>query len=172
MKKLFALFTSAALLFVVSTASAVPIDGTINFTGVSNTTAVSGVVTNVVFQNQSVGVPTGDFALAGIVYQDTVTFTNLNPVAPTNALWSVGGFTFDLLNVLTNTVSGAGAVEISGSGLVKAAGFDDTVFSWLYTAQAGKNQTFSASSIPAPAGTALLGLTLLAFGLSRRNKKS
>lgn len=171
MKKLFALFTSAALLFVSSVASAVPIDGTINFTGISNTTVVSGAVTNIVFQNQSVGVPTGDFALAGIVYQDTVTFTNLNPVAPTNALWSVGGFTFDLLNVLSNSVVGNGVV-VSGSGIVKAAGFDDTVFSWLYTAQAGKNQTFSASSIPAPAGTALLGLTLLAFGLSRRNKKS
>ena len=171
MKKLFALFTSAALLFVVSTASAVPIDGAINFTGISNTTVVSGAVTNIVFQNQSVGVPTGDFALAGIVYQDTVTFTNLNPVAPTNALWSVGGFTFDLLNVLSNSVVGNGVV-VSGSGIVKAAGFDDTVFSWLYTAQAGKQETFSASSIPAPAGTALLGLTLLAFGLSRRNKKS
>ena len=172
MKKLFALFTSAALLFVSSVASAVPIDGTINFTGISNTTVAAGVATKVVFQNQNVGVPTGDFALAGIVYGDAVTFANLNPVAPTTSLWSVGGFTFDLMNVITNTVSGTGAVEISGSGLVKAAGFDDTIFSWLYTAQAGNNQTFSASSIPAPAGTALLGLTLLAFGLSRRNKKS
>ncbi len=33
MKKLFALFTSAALLFVSSVASAVPIDGSINFFG-------------------------------------------------------------------------------------------------------------------------------------------
>ncbi len=101
-----------------------------------------------------------------------VAFTNLNPVAPTAALWSVGGFTFDLMNVITNTVSGTGAVEISGSGMVSGNGYDATVFSWLYTAQEGNNQTFSASSIPAPAGTALLGLTLLAFGLSRRNKKS
>ena len=171
MKKLFALFTSAALLFVSSVASAVPIDGTINFTGISNTTVAAGVATKVVFQNQNVGVPTGDFALAGIVYGDAVSFTNLNTVGPTTSLWSVGGFTFDLMNVITNTVVGNGVV-VSGSGMVSGNGYDATVFSWLYTAQEGNNQTFSASSIPAPAGTALLGLTLLAFGLSRRNKKS
>ncbi|WP_166371624.1 hypothetical protein [Psychromonas sp. SA13A] len=169
MKKLFALFTSAALLFVVSTASAVPIDGAIKFFGVADTTASGGVVTKIEFTSQLVAVTTGDFGVVPL--GSSVAFTDLNPVAATNALWSVGGFTFDLLNVLSNSVVGNGVV-VSGSGIVKAAGFDDTVFSWLYTAQAGKQETFSASSIPAPAGTALLGLTLLAFGLSRRNKKS
>lgn len=172
MKKLFALFTSAALLFVSSVASAVPIDGSINFFGVSNTVAdVTGnAVQNVTFTLQQAAVTTGDFS--GITIGTSVAFTNLTPVAPTASLWSVGGFTFDLVNVLTNTISGTGAAEISGTGTVSGNGYDATVFSWLYTAQEGNNQTFSASSIPAPAGTALLGLTLLAFGLSRRNKKS
>jgi len=128
------------------------------------------VVTKVEFTSQLVGTSSGDFSVVAPL--TAVAFTDLNPVGPTPALWSVGGFTFDLMNVISNTVSVAGAVEISGSGMVSGNGYDATVFSWLYTAQEGNNQTFSASSIPAPAGTALLGLTLLAFGLSRRNKKS
>lgn len=174
MKKLLALFTSVVFLFVASTASAMPIDGTINFFGGSSTTTNVAVtqVTSVTFISQLVNVATGDFAAAGINSLDSVGFTNLNPVSAQIGLWSVGGFTFDLVSVLTNIISNTGAVEISGSGIIKAAGFDDTIFSWLYTSQAGTNQSFSASSIPAPAGTALLGLTLLAFGLSRRNKKS
>ncbi|MEJ6078751.1 hypothetical protein MT391_09450 [Vibrio sp. 1-Bac 57] len=174
MKKLFALFTSAALLFVVSTASAVPIDGTINFTGGSSSTSNALVteVTSVTFNTQKVNVATGDFSAAGILHDDAVMFTNLNPIAAQTSLWSVGGFTFDLVNVLSNNIYAGSAIVISGTGIVKAIGFDDTFFTWLYTSQTGKNQSFSASSIPAPAGTALLGLTLLAFGLSRRNKKS
>lgn len=172
MKKLLAIFTSAALLLIASTASAMPIDGSIKFFGVANTTTAAGVVTSITFQSQLVGVVSGDFSIVTPLIPNDVSFTDLNPVAPTSSLWSVGIFTFDLMNVVTNTVSNAGAVEVSGTGLVKATGFDDTMFSWLYTAQAGNDQTFSASSIPAPAGTALLGLTLLAFGLSRRNKKA
>jgi len=169
MKKLFALFTSAALLFVSSVASAVPIDGSIKFFGVADTTTSAGVVTKVEFTSQLVGTSSGDFSVVAPL--TAVAFNDLDPVGPTPALWSVGGFTFDLTNVITNTVVGNGVV-VSGSGMVSGNGYDATVFSWLYTAQEGNNQTFSASSIPAPAGTALLGLTLLAFGLSRRNKKS
>lgn len=95
---------------------------------------------------------------------------------PQPALWSVGGFTFDLL---TSTVTNrtASSLTIEGTGTVSAAGFDPTPMTWAFTSQsAGGLQhlafTFSANGtagVPdGGAAVALLGIALTGVEVLRR----
>ncbi|WP_354622661.1 PEP-CTERM sorting domain-containing protein [Psychromonas sp. MME2] len=171
MKKFLSLLSIAlVLLFTASSASAMLIQGEISFTGNATTTAAGGVVTSVDFGTFNVDVIKGNF----IPYVSTgavATFTDLATVAATNSLWTAGGFTFDLNNVLYNSVD-YGAAVIAGTGFISGNGYDSTAFKWLFTSQVGESKTFSATVVPAPAGAALLGLAILGFGLTRRNKRA
>ena len=171
MKKFISLLSiSLVLLFATSTASAMLIQGEISFTGQATTTEAAGVVTSVDFDSFNVDVVKGSF-IPFVSTGAVATFTDLGTIAATNNLWTAGGFTFDLNNVLYNSVN-YGAAVIAGTGFISGNGYDSTAFNWLFTSQVGESKTFSATVVPAPAGAALLGLAILGFGFARRNKKA
>jgi hypothetical protein len=88
-------------------------------------------------------------------------------------LWSVAGFTFDLLSstVVTHT---SGFLSIEGAGIVSGNGFDPTAMTWSFTSQNKGGSTFSFSGTGAtvvPDGgsaLALLGVALVGIELLRR----
>jgi len=105
-----------------------------------------------------------------------------NPSTPTPHLWSVGGFTFDLMSstIMHQTAT---FLSIAGHGIVTGPpGFDATPMDWAFTTQNAGGQThmvfsFSAngSSPGVPDGGAtvmLLGAALGALGMARRFLKS
>ena len=181
MKKFISLaVTSLMLLLASNTASAVPITGTINFTG--NGTVISSSASGIdtmIFESGVVvsAAPlytNGDFTsvAGGLATFNTFDSSNSNYV-----LWTAGNFEFTLQNIVSNvyeTVFG-GNKKVYGTGtIVDTSGILDTVSGqWIMTLNgANANVSFSSTTIPAPAGTALLGLCLLGFAFSRRNKKA
>jgi hypothetical protein len=95
------------------------------------------------------------------------------PQAP---LWSVGGFSFDLTSA---TVSSPGSfLLVEGSGMLKAAGFEDTPGFWTFSTQGQAAQgvfSWSSSTNSVPDGgttVALLGFSLLGLhGIRRKFAK-
>jgi len=167
-------------------AQATQINGNINFAGsVQFDTNLLQNVTKVVtwfdilnhagFSSVAPG-GTGDFA--GIAPGTQATMAQpwiFIPSTPTPGLWSVGGFTFDLL---TSTVVTRNStfLNISGTGIVSGNGFDPTSMEWSFTAQnaGGRPRTifsFSANGVAVPDGGAtvmLLGAALGVLGMTRR----
>ena len=181
MKKIIIQITSLFLLLAAtSTASAISINGMINFTGGgtitadSTGTAVDTITFNTTKVNDDAFLQTGNFS--GLEGQ-TAAFSdfNISNALPTT-LWSVGPFTFQISNVLVNTVTTGNlftTTSLSGTGIISAAGFDDTSAEWVITANGTDTRvSFSSTAVPAPAGAALLGLCLLGFGFARRNKQA
>jgi VPDSG-CTERM motif len=162
------------------------IQGSINFAGSvqfdtnSLATATTVVTWFDVFQNAgftNVASATGDFA--GILpgTQAAMASWTFNPSTPTPGLWSVGGFTFDLLSS-TIVTQNASTLVIEGSGIVSGNGFDPTATEWSFTTQSAGGRTgtifsFSANGITGvPDGgpaVALLGIALIGIeGLRRK----
>ena len=98
-----------------------------------------------------------------------------NPSTPTPGLWSVGGFTFDLLSS-TVVTQNASTLVIEGTGTVSGNGFDPTAMDWSFTTQSSGGRTgttfsFSANGVAVPDGgsaVALLGLALVGVEVLRR----
>jgi hypothetical protein len=171
-------------------AQAAPINGDIQFAGEvqfdtnSLLTATRVVTWFDVFHNagfSSVTSGTGDFS--GIPSGTQATMGQpwiFNPSTPTPGLWSVGGFTFDLLSstIITQTAKN---LTIEGTGTVSGNGFDATAMDWSFTTQSsgGKTRTsfsFSANglAVGVPDGgsaIALLGLALTGIEVLRRRLK-
>ena len=181
MKKIISSLAATLLLALASTtASATLIDGTINFVGGATVTNTANTISTITFSNNTnvntdTFLVTGDFApLVG----QAATFSNLNVADVTPyTLWSVGSFTFTITDILTNTYTTGlqGFKAIGGNGYFTStdSAFDQTSGSWIITANGASNKvSFSSTAIPAPAGAALLGLSLLGFGFARRNKKA
>jgi VPDSG-CTERM motif len=167
-------------------AQATAINGNIQFAGevkfntTSLATAHSVVTWYDVFHNagfSSVTSGTADFA--GIASGTQATMGQpwaFNPSTPTASLWSVGGFTFDLLSS-TIVTQNASTLVIEGTGIVSGNGFDPTAMDWMFTTQSsgGRPRTtfsFSANGAAVPDGgsaVALLGLALTGLeGLRRK----
>jgi VPDSG-CTERM motif len=169
-------------------AHAMPITGFINFAGsvAFDTTSLAtatrvntwrDVFGNAGFSNVTAG-STGSFSGIAAGTQATMgTPYIFNPSTPTPALWSVGGFTFDLLSstIVSQTATD---LTIEGAGTVSGNGFTPTNMTWMFTTQnaSGHNQatfSFSANSssegVP-DSGTAisLLGIGLMGLGLAQR----
>jgi hypothetical protein len=166
-------------------AQATAISGNIQFAGEvklntkSLATAHSVVTWYDVFHNagfSSVTSGTGDFA--GIASGTQASMPNVwtfGPSTPTPGLWSVGGFTFDLLSstVVTQTAT---TLAIEGTGIVSGNGFDPTAMDWSFTTQSSGGRTrttfsFSANGLAVPEGgsaVALLGLALTGLEVLRR----
>lgn len=162
------------------------IQGSINFAGgvqfnTNSLATATSVITwfdsngNAGFSSVQVGA-TGNFS--GILAGTQATMAQpwiFNPSTPTPGLWSVGGFTFDLLTstVLTQT---ANFLNITGTGIITGNGFDPTVGTWAFSTQnsSGGERTlfsFSGDSTAVPdsgATVALVGLTLVGVEVLRR----
>ena len=119
---------------------------------------------------------TGDFAgIAAGTQATTAHSWMFNPSTATPGLWSVGGFTFDLLSstIMAQTTT---LLAISGTGIVSGNGLEPTSMEWMFTTQnaGGRNLTrfsFSANGVAVPDGgttVMLLGAALGALGMARR----
>jgi hypothetical protein len=130
--------------FSTQQAQASPINGTIDFAGsvmfdtpnIQNATRVAqwrDVFGNVGFSNVAatsgsfLGIPLGSQAVMATPWI-------FHPSTATPGLWSVGGFTFDLLSstVVTQTAT---FLNISGTGIVSGNGFSPTEATWAFTVQ-------------------------------------
>ena len=177
-------------------AQAVEITGHISFAGAVRLNSPSLLSATAVNQWRDVfdqnpgfanvaGAPTGSFA--GFVnagdlaaFATPWTFGVVNG-GPQNALWSVGGFTFDLLSstVITRTATD---LVIHGTGTISGNGFDPTAGVWdFHISNAGgqnqQNFSFAASSdgqgVPdGGSAVALLGIALAGIEVVRRKIKA
>jgi VPDSG-CTERM motif len=120
----------------------------------------------------SVLATTGDFS--GIPLLTSATMATpwvFNPPTPTLGLWSVGGFTFDLLTS-TIVTQLPNFLNIEATGVIHGAGFDDTpgTFRIAVTGR-GIRFGFAALTQAVPDGgsaVALLGLALIGIEAVRR----
>jgi hypothetical protein len=160
-KILLAIVASIGLL---SSAQATPITGMLNIAGTATYNAPIKTATQVTLFNNvhTEGANTGDFA--GIGANVPVTMTSpyiFNPSTPSPALWSVAGFTFDLLSS-TIIFQSADGLLIKGTGTIMGNGFDATAGEWSFSQQKGRGTTlsFSATTSAVPDG----GMTIVFFG--------
>jgi hypothetical protein len=128
-----------------------------------------------VFSNpgmSSVLAVTGDFS--GIPLLTSATMATpwvFNPSTPTLGLWSVGGFTFDLLTA-TIVTQLPNFVNVEATGIIHGPGFDDTPGTFQFTVTGtGIRIGFAALTTAVPDGgpaVALLGLALIGIEAVRR----
>src|SRR5437899_10016258 len=118
-------------------AQATPITGMLNIAGTANfntsslTTASSATFTDVLV----LGGNTGDFAGFAVGTPVVMASYTFDPSTITNGLWSVNGFTF---NLLSSTVVSRSAIflSVSGTGLITGPpGFDPTPGTWAFPSQ-------------------------------------
>lgn len=166
--------------------------GQVNFTGtvtldapLVSATAFTG------FSNVEVDAGSGDYAVPSLVPEGTsvaVTSFSFTPFTPPVApLWafSVGGtdYEFDLstLAVSRETIAGNHFLSLSGVGVARITGFEETSGDFTFSAQqavgaVGTTVTFSmenvvpSESIPEPGVAGLAGLAGL-MGLVRRRRQ-
>src|SRR6266478_8188044 len=158
-------------------AQAASINGDIQFAGETHfdtnslATATKVVTWFDVFHNagfSSVTSGTGDFAGIAPGTSAAMAQWTFNPSTPTPGLWSVGGFTFDLLSS-TVVTQNASTLVLTGTGIVSGNGFDPTAMDWAFTTQSSGGRTgttfsFSSNGVVVPDGgsaVALLGLALV-----------
>jgi hypothetical protein len=163
------------------------IDGSITFAGAVqfdiNSLATATRVNTWFDSNGNAGFSTVQLgatgAFAGILAGTQATMAQpwiFNPSTPTPGLWSVGGFTFDLLSstVVTHI---AAFLNITGTGIISGNGFDPTAGTWSFSSQTpgGPIFSFSASSSTVPDGgsaVALLGIAFIGVEVLRRKLKA
>lgn len=199
MKKIVALLAGAALMMITTSAMAVPIDGTINFTGSLAYTGgtTPATATGVHFVPGTTGTAqavTGDYAsiptpppLANatpVTFQD-FTFSPVLLPAPVSPLWTLDylGNTYDFIMQSATGTAVGNALIINGSGLLQifsSAGpdllnFDDTLGSFTLTTQGNGpgNISFSANStVPEPGTLMLLGAGFLGLAIYGKRRKN
>jgi hypothetical protein len=179
------LATAAVAVGLTLSTQAIPITGSITLKGGAQFADGSGTVvasvnnaTQVLQWSPNNTVESVSGAFAAILPNTPATMIApwiFNPSTPLPALWSVGGFTFDL-QTSTITTQGGGFLNVLGIGTITAAGYDPTSFSWAFSSQdpaSGRPPTWSwsaaANGIPDGGMTAiLLGAALSGLGLLRR----
>lgn len=110
---------------------------------------------------------------------DIATFQNfsfkpaLSP-SPTDPLWTVGGFNFELTSIVVDPLSGADLLHLHGTGILTGNGFDPTPGTFDFTTQSGDGSTSvlsisaSSSNVPVPAAIFFVAPVLAGlFGFSR-----
>jgi hypothetical protein len=165
-------FVGLAFLFLNHAAFAAPIQGDVAFSGrltfdtgnINTANSITG------WTNTRVELGDGDFS--GLAPNTPATFGapwQFNPSIPLPGLWSVGGFTFDLLTA-SILQQGGGFLSIAGSGVISSTNpaFDPTPGSFHFSSQnPGVGGTFSfsaAAEVPEPPIYALLGVGILLCG--------
>lgn len=156
-----------------------PIQGDIDFNGVVTFDTMSlATATQVNIWNTSfVSQRSGDFvAFVNVTDNATMTapwvFNSGTPGAPapgpaTPALWSVGGFTFDLTSSMV-FLQDSGFLNVTGVGTVFGHGFDPTPGLWSFTSSndGSPQSTFSFQANTSVPESSTVGLLILgAVGL-------
>jgi hypothetical protein len=136
---LLAIIAAVASVGLLSSAQATPITGMLNISGTAHYNAPIATATQVTMFEDVItgGANTGSFA--GIPSLVPVTMTSpyiFNPSTPTPALWSVAGFTFDLLSSVIIFQSSHG-ILIEGDGIITGNGFDPTSGHWSFSQRQG-----------------------------------
>lgn len=94
---------------------------------------------------------------------------------PVTPLWSVAGLEFHLLEITRVSQDGSifpNYVYLEGKGILKGAGFEDTVGLWNFAGTGGRTTFgFSSTTVPEPESLAILGFALLAFGATSITRK-
>ena len=154
-----ALFAAVALLGAAVTLEAAPITGSITIRGGAelNSTSVNTATQVIGWLNGAGAKPTvasrsGSFTAyvtvgASVTMTAPWTFGSGQP-----ALWSVGGFTFNL-TASTITQQGNGFLAVSGTGTISGNGFAPTPGTWRFSTQnppANGVFWFSASTTASP----------------------
>jgi VPDSG-CTERM motif len=170
--------------------SAAAIEGNINFAGAvhldnNNLGSATTVVTWFdAFNNagKTSVVPGATGAFSVIPAGTSATMAQpwvFNPSTPTAALWSVGGFTFDLLSATVVSQSNT-FLNVLGTGMVSGNGFAPTSATWSFTVNNSNGQpkmmfSFAANNNSVPDGgitVALLGIALMGVEVLRRKLKA
>ena len=155
---------------LLSSAQATPITGMLNIGGTAtfNTNSLA-TATSATFADVLVlGGNSGDFAGFAVGTPVVMASYTFDPSTITNGLWSVNGFTF---NLLTSTVVSRSAtfLSVSGTGIITGQpGFDATQGMWAFTSQnAGgrPHSTFSFSANTESVPDAGMSMALLGTGL-------
>jgi hypothetical protein len=166
-----------------ATAQAAPIAGGINI-GALSTVSVNKTLNTVVFSpgalpgvNALVSYSSGDLALLApaLTFGSYKNFS-YSPLVVVNPIWTFAAVSFDLTQVTSIDESGSGLV-LAGTGFLKAAGYDDTLGKWSFSADSsgGSFSWSSTATAPVPDGgtsMGLLGLSLLGLaGISNKLRK-
>ena len=153
------LFAAVALLGAGVTLEAAQINGSITFRGGEelNTGSVNTATQVIGWLDQNGASPkvvsrSGDFATFVSVGATTTFSAPWTFGSGRTALWSVGGFTFDLT---TSTIvhQGNGTLNVTGTGTISGNGFDPTPGSWRFSTQnppANNVFSFSAGTTTTP----------------------
>src|SRR5437764_15469294 len=168
-KTLLAIVAAVAGVGLLSSAQATPITGMLNIGGTAtfNTNSLA-TATSATFADVLVlGGNSGDFAGFAVGTPVVMASYTFDPSTITNGLWSVNGFTF---NLLTSTVTDRTAtnLSVSGTGIITGPpGFDPTPGMWPFTSQnAGgrPHDTFSFSANTEGGAVPDGGMTLALLG--------
>lgn len=164
---------------LASQASAAQVNGAITLAGGAkfDTNSLASATRVNAFSDVSVKSLDGDF-VGFVNVDDAVSMATpwiFSPSTPTLGLWSVGGFTYDLMSS-TVVLQTADFLLITGTGTISGNGFDPTPGMWSFTSQSpSANGIFSFSAggqftgVPDGGTTAsLLGIGLVSVGLLRR----
>ena len=174
------------LLGVSSSVIAVPITGSINFSG-GVTTNTGNILTATVFTfNNPITVTSATLALAPLATFGSVLYNNpLNINSLPALLWQqfVAGtgyiYSFNLASITTNTTAFGIFRLISGSGSLNIAGlgspYTTTAATWTLSSQVGGSTTFSFSAsstpVPEPMPLALVALGLIGIGFFSQKRE-
>ena len=167
-KILLAIIAAVTSVGLLSSAQATPITGMLNIGGTAtfDTTSLTTAHSATFSDELVLGGNTGTFAGFAIGTPVVMADYTFDPSTITDGLWSVNGFTF---NLLSSTVVSRSAtfLSISGTGIITCpAGFDATAGVWAFTSQnAGGHPhstfSFSANTVAAAPDS---GMTLVLLG--------
>ena len=172
-------FASAVAVAVglAQTLQAVPVAGSIGFSGVGVTYNTSSAATATAVTSWIAPVVSGTSGNFTTVPNTTpVTFAAGNwnfASGPIASFWSVGGFTFNLLSSFVFQQGGTPGVNafvvVDGSGTVSGNGFTPTQMIWSFTSHdpaSGSNPTSSSFSASANSQVPDGGATMMLLGIA------